>query len=206
LGVAAYGDRNVDGPQWWSHSDLSEDFTSTRNFINKLSVSDGGDYPESVYDAIVNCVDQSKWRPDAKKMILVIGDAPSLEEDSLTQNNKNDVLKVCEAEGIKANIFPVLVTPYSVENFVKANAYIPKFVQKIFPNPSQGQVNIELLKEGDFYVTLMDISGKTYYNRSFNGKSFNFEIPSTVADGLYYLRILSKDNTQIYTEKLQLQR
>ena len=87
LGVAAYGDKNVDGKNWFSTSQISYNYNISREFINKLQVSDGGDYPESVYDGISELIKKTSFRKESKKIILVIGDAPSL-EDSLSSSEE----------------------------------------------------------------------------------------------------------------------
>lgn len=46
----------MDGESWFSSSSLSQNYDETRNFINALTVSNGGDYPESVYDGLAKVI------------------------------------------------------------------------------------------------------------------------------------------------------
>jgi hypothetical protein len=108
VGVATYGDKNVDGNKWFEYIGLSQDLEKTKQFINGISVTGGGDFPESAYDALVKTVNKTKWDASGKRMILLLGDAPSL-EPPLSDHDKNDVVKACRKNNVKANIYPVLI-------------------------------------------------------------------------------------------------
>jgi hypothetical protein len=201
LGVAAYGDKNVDGDSWWETTEISNDFQKTRDFINKLRVSDGGDYPESVYDGIANVVEKTDWREGAKKLILVIGDAPSLEGES-TDHTRKDVLELCASKGVKANLFPILVTAFAAEGYVEYSEYSDKFLTKVYPNPASEYVNVEFAADSIYTATILDYSGKVMHSERIEGIKGRVNIPENVPDGNYILRVFDIDITKMNAEKI----
>ena len=62
-------------------------FTSTASAavsaINALSVSGGGDTPESVYSGVEGAIGMP-WRPGVRKVVLVLGDAPAKDPEPIT--------------------------------------------------------------------------------------------------------------------------
>ena len=193
LGVAAYGDKNVDGVDWYNSSSISENYQPTRGFINKLTVSDGGDYPESVYDGLARLIKDADWRKDSKKMIIVIGDAPSL-EGSLTDNSRQQVIDLCNKNGIKANIFPVLVTPYKAQSFVDLSADYVKMIVQIYPNPASDFIYIKMDKKDNYTVALMDLTGRVFHSETFSGPELKMDISEDVPNGSYVLRVMKKSD------------
>lgn len=201
LGVAAYGDKNVDGQDWFTSSPISSDYMASREFINNLQVSDGGDYPESVYDGIGELIKQTSFRKDSKKMILVIGDAPSL-EDSLSSYNRKTIIELCNKNGIKANLFPVLVTPFKAETFVEYSEQSDKIIEKIYPNPAKDVVKIALTSDGDYTITIMDLTGRVIVSEKSDRKEIEINIPNDTPNGNYVLRVLRNTDFQMNAEKI----
>ncbi len=52
--------------------------------INGLHTGDGGDYRETICSALIDGVDSLSWRTDAKKSIILMGDAPALDPEPIT--------------------------------------------------------------------------------------------------------------------------
>jgi hypothetical protein len=76
----------------------------------------------------------------------------------------------------------------------------------IFPNPTSSQINIKLseLVNSDYQIELLDIHQKTIANL-YSGdiepeESLNLKIPNEVANGVYFIRLSSKDFSE--TRKL----
>lgn len=59
--------------------------------IYGLSLGHGGDNDETVYSALMSAV-QLQWRPDAKKVIIILGDAAPLDPEPITDYSYDDVL------------------------------------------------------------------------------------------------------------------
>lgn len=108
VGVANYGDNNVDAV-WYLSSPLeSSPYTNTLEFISSMTTSGGGDTPESVYDGIYETVDVMEWsKPN--KAIIVIGDAGPLEGE-LTNYSRDEVIAKCTEAGIAVNLYPIILS------------------------------------------------------------------------------------------------
>ncbi|MBT6234541.1 MAG: VWA domain-containing protein [Bacteroidetes bacterium] len=52
LEKATYGDKNVDGNVWYDFNNYEMDHEQINRFIERIQVTEGGDFPESVYDGI----------------------------------------------------------------------------------------------------------------------------------------------------------
>jgi len=201
LGVAAYGDKNVDGASWYGSSEISGNYQSTRSFINKLEVSDGGDYPESVYDGLAKLISETNWRKDSKKMILVIGDAPSLEGE-LSDNSRKDIINLCTRNGIKANLFPVLVTPYKAQLFVDESTYFDKIIDEVFPNPASDLITIKMTKKAEYNLTLLDLTGRVVLQETFSDQEYKLKVSEDVPNGKYILRVITKDGSAMNAKNI----
>jgi hypothetical protein len=112
VGAAYYRDKNVD-TDWYGYSQISSDLTQTSTFVNSFYANGGGDTPESVYDGIYNAVTNINWRPNATRIIIVIGDAAPLTDPSTTQHSFDDVKNLCISASVNANLYPVLTKYYN---------------------------------------------------------------------------------------------
>ncbi len=59
--------------------------------INSLDLGNGGDNEETVYSALMSAV-KLDWRSDAKKVIIILGDAAPLDPEPITNFTYDDVL------------------------------------------------------------------------------------------------------------------
>ena len=74
VAVVAYRDRRdeFETKAW----DFTSDIEQARQQIWTLSADGGGDTPESVHDALNLAFTKLSWRPDANKVLVLVGDAP----------------------------------------------------------------------------------------------------------------------------------
>lgn len=205
LGVAAYGDRIVDGESWFSSSSLSQNYDETRNFINALTVSNGGDYPESVYDGLAKVILETDWRPDTKRMVLVIGDAPSL-EDTLSNYSRKDILELCQKENVDANIFPVLVSPFSFEMLEFYNTFTQPISFEIYPNPAIDYITLKTNSDSVGYFKIITMSGEVILNEVITENETKFEFEDNMSPGTYLVKIEDKAGNFLKSEKLLITR
>lgn len=63
------------------HLDLTDDRYEILNFLEDCRAAGGGDFPEAIHDALHRAVYSLMWRERAKKVIILIGDAPFHEEE-----------------------------------------------------------------------------------------------------------------------------
>ncbi len=88
-------------------SDL-EEFTENLNSIS-IRGNEGGDVPEAVYEALYASMNYYDWRSDAKKTIILIGDAEPHPTPKGTKNISRDMVYAMSSEkgiGIDCIIIP----------------------------------------------------------------------------------------------------
>ena len=90
IGAVAYRDRD-DGKiataprqsedfvvKW---TDLTFNGKKVQDFLDGIVAEGGGDWEEAVKDGFETAMQQLKWRPDAKKVIILVGSSPPHEQD-----------------------------------------------------------------------------------------------------------------------------
>ena len=55
---------------------LSHGTISLNNFLRQINAEGGGDYQEAIDEGLRVAIQEMKWRPKAKKIIVLMGDAP----------------------------------------------------------------------------------------------------------------------------------
>lgn len=88
-----YPERSSDSADYPYRVQLS--FTSNNknitDAINNLDLGNGGDEEETVYSALISAV-RLDWRSDAKKVVIILGDAAPLDPEPITNYTYDDVL------------------------------------------------------------------------------------------------------------------
>lgn len=111
LTVGFYRDRHYDGNQWYVMPPLSADHQAAVASLANVVADGGGDVRESVYDAIAKTLDELNWRSSSRKLLIVIGDAPS-HTDSRSNHTLAGLQTKAAAKGVSFTIFPILSSPY----------------------------------------------------------------------------------------------
>lgn len=79
LAIVTYRDQ---GDDYVTRSlDLTTDRYEILNFLEDCEAEGGGDYPEAVYEALKRTASSLFWRPEARKVIILVGDAPFHADD-----------------------------------------------------------------------------------------------------------------------------
>ena len=79
FGLVAY--RDVDDPGFVTRiQSLTFSTAKLERFLVALDASGGGSLGEAVDAGLATAIDQSGWRPDARRLIILIGDAPPHQE------------------------------------------------------------------------------------------------------------------------------
>lgn len=202
LAIASYGDKNEDPGIWFQQMEFTTDFSQAKTFVNGIQLTGGGDDPESVFDGAARMMDELKWRKDSKKMILLLGDAPSL-LPPLSTFSLEDIVRKSKEHGILMNYYPVIISP------LEAGANVPYFketpmVNTVYPVPTTGPVNVLLNDAGNYDYELYDLSGK----KIMEGKceeSDNFQLDiSAQEDGVYILRMMNPVKKKFEQKKIIL--
>lgn len=82
IGIGAYRDEKDD--YLVKGQPLTDDFSKVITFLNKIDADGGGDIPESVDAGLTWATDENDYRPRARKVILLFGDAPPHADKSIT--------------------------------------------------------------------------------------------------------------------------
>ncbi|MBS1646446.1 MAG: T9SS type A sorting domain-containing protein [Bacteroidetes bacterium] len=72
---------------------------------------------------------------------------------------------------------------------------------KVYPNPSNGKINIERESEDMLLITIYDLSGEQVYNGIINGAGSNSIDISTLQSGIYLLRAGNENFKLIITKE-----
>jgi hypothetical protein len=78
LAFIAYRDHD-NKPVWDGHA-FTTNVNSIRDYLFKLRITGGADYPEAVFEGLAACA-ELKWSKQATKQIVLVGDAPPHEGD-----------------------------------------------------------------------------------------------------------------------------
>jgi hypothetical protein len=67
---------------------------------------------------------------------------------------------------------------------------------KVYPNPSNGQLNVELNNSADKTVQIVDVTGRIVLAGQSTEATLKFNL-STLANGVYYVKVKSQDDIQV---------
>jgi len=121
IAVVSYRDFPVwpyGSPGDWPYKDVlgfSGDKTAIIAAIQSLYVGGGANWPESVYSALMHCIDSSSlggWRTGADKFIILMGDAPPHDPEPFTGYTLSTVATAAE-EADPVSIYPIAIGPDS---------------------------------------------------------------------------------------------
>lgn len=76
LGIVEYRDHPPQDKMVYRVHPFTGDLKAAQTTINKLKADGGGDGPEAVFDGIVAAARELAWRPYARRVAVLMGDAP----------------------------------------------------------------------------------------------------------------------------------
>jgi DNA gyrase/topoisomerase IV subunit B len=107
--IATFGDKNKDGSEWYSISgELTDDTDSLQSYVNNISTTGGGDWPESVYDGLWKTMDEVAWQSTTQRLIILMGDASPLTGDK-TDYSLDDVVSKSQETNPVINIYTIAI-------------------------------------------------------------------------------------------------
>lgn len=201
IAVATYGDRFADGDRWYSVFPFTTQMDSVKNRVNRISLTNGGDYPESMYDAACITMDTLEWRNDAQKMILVLGDAPSLLPPQST-NGMKQVVEKAKSHGVLMNYYPVIISPLPEGSPLVEPGFTKRIlISTVYPVPSDGNVNLLLTREDNFVWEVYDINGALVQKDA--GVTNKIQLDLTAqANGVYIVRVIDGHDRQFEEKRV----
>lgn len=203
VSIALFGDKHVDGDNWFDYINLENDLEGTKEFIDKISVSNGGDYPESVFDGIHEAFQKDFWNSDSKRIAIVIGDAPS-HVDSKTSHSLKDLIALAKSNDIHTNFYPIVLSPYDNEYGSPEVMQSLSFIESIYPNPTTGLVRMKFNQIENFKIEVYNQDGelvKSFQTNELQTKIELYEHPP----GLYIIRVVD-DKMNYDIEKIILKK
>lgn len=208
VGLATYADSIGDGSRWYNIYPLTNNLESVAKNIKKIKVHGGGlDIPESVNDAIVKTVSAIDWTPGSKRMMIVLGDAPSL-LPPLSQYTHQKVINTCIASSIWVNIYPVIIAIDHTYEPTKINNYTTMYqtekndtrvktsiINSIYPNPATTTINIKLNELSEYRIVVYSALGKLIKDEGIKASSYSLNIEDCIA-GSYFLTVINNTTKQ----------
>lgn len=204
LSVATYGDKNIDGKKWFEFENFETDFSSTMSFIKKIETTGGGDFPESVYDGIYKAFQENFWESNTKRVVILLGDAPSL-DSTRSEHNLEDIIEISRTDKINMNFYPIVLSPQDF-GFIMD---VPKmqnltFIENLYPNPCRGRFTLTLNQLGNFTFQLFNQNGVLLKEEKLTSDSYSDDLYD-YPNGLYVIRIYD-DNKNFETRKIILEK
>jgi len=92
----------------------------------------------------------------------------------------------------------------SKKQFVKTITKTSPIV-KVFPNPTNGVINVQLPNNGNWQITATDITGKIVWEQECNGCTGVLKHSFNNAKGLYFIKIINTITGQQFVKKINLQ-
>lgn len=191
LSVSTYGDKNIDGNLWYDYQNFETDFDGTLNFIENIQMTHGGDFPESVYDGVYEAFQEGFWQSDSKRMVVLLGDAPSLDSIYTTYTEK-DIINIATSENINMNFYPIVLSPYNGEFGATKKMQNLTFIESVYPNPTSGALTLKLNQFGTFNLEIFNQSGELIKSEVISSETFKTDLYDQ-PNGLYIIRISDSD-------------
>jgi hypothetical protein len=200
ISIVTYGDKYEDGKLWYTRYPLSANFEKVKKIVKEIDLVDGGDFPESVNDAIYRTLTETQWTPGSNKMMLIVGDAPS-HKKPYSNVDLEDIVRLCKSKNIVINFYPIIIAvdvnyKQNVEVQDEAKPDVLHFIQKIEMNYSKESCRIDLKYGSTYKVELYTIKGEKLAEAKFFGSKYDLDV-SNYNNGAYVVRILDEQNNQI---------
>jgi len=205
IGYAFYGDKNSE-TDWFSMQELTDDFSAWTKTIKKMKTSGGGDTPESVYDGIAVTINKMNWGEGRRRVILLLGDAPSHEKPK-SRYDLNEIITMAKDQKVNMNFYPVIIgvknTYHSTitASETRIAAAETEIISSLQPNPATNMTLLKLTSSSEYTVEVFDISGKLLDTKNFTDNNIPI-YTDTYPTGVYIVRIIDNVNKSIDTRKL----
>lgn len=114
IGVVTYRDRDPEEEYLTRQVPLSGDFYRSINFMKVVAADGGGSRPEAILDGLNEAFGLA-WNPRSRRVVVLIGDAPSHERD---EKRLEGAIRGFAANG-KSFVHAIVTSPFGVDNLGK---------------------------------------------------------------------------------------
>jgi hypothetical protein len=191
LSVSTYGDKNTDGALWYDYQNFETDFEGTMEFIETIQMTNGGDFPESVYDGIYAAFQEGFWQSGSKRIVVLLGDAPSL-DSTFTTFTEKDIIELATAQDIHMNFYPIVLSPYNGGLGETKKMQNLAFIESVYPNPTSGPVTLKMNQFGTFNLEVFNQSGVLIKSEKISTDTYRTDLYDQ-PNGLYIFRVSDAD-------------
>lgn len=200
VAIAEYGDKNWHYDLWYNKVDLTSDINSLRDFLEEYKTIGNPDIAESVNDAIVRTVREMNWTTGNRRMILVIGDAPS-QEPPYTDFSNEQVVNACDSANVLFNLYPIVM---AVNQEDRKETFVKKEFVKTYPNPVNESLVEEFVNEGNYYLRVIDMMGRIEQEFPLSGRIAITDF-TLIPSGNYLIEIFDQNRDRFYSNKIIVQ-
>jgi len=199
IGMAFYGDKYADGSDWYSFKNFDYNYDGLLEYITNITLTNGGDYPESVYDGFFKFCGENFWQSQTKRVIILIGDAPPLEKPK-SDYSIEEMISKAKQEKIQMNFYPIIVSPYTVGSItVKPIEFKPtKLISLLYPNPVFNSLKVQFDSTGSYDLQIYKPDGKLVSSETFTGNLWKKSV-THFTNGTYALRVIKRTSHEFET-------
>jgi len=201
VGIAEYGDKNWHYDFWYNSLDLSYDIEKMKKFLTDYKTIGNPDTPESVNDAIVKTVEEMSWTPGNKRLMLVIGDAPS-QDSTMSDYTLQQVIDKCDSMEVTFNLYPIILALSPMQ--MAYPPFVKKDFMKAYPNPVNENLNVELSIDGTFQYEINDVNGRYIKGGMLNSKNETVDV-SDLQNGNYLFQVYDQIGNSYNTKMIMVQ-
>lgn len=88
--------------------DFTSNFYQVQRTVRGLATDGGGDEPEAVLDALLTAKNALSWNPKAKRIVILIGDAPPQPKTQDEAHDETAVIAQYQVAGTQITVYPIL--------------------------------------------------------------------------------------------------
>ncbi len=201
VAMAFYGDKNYHYDLWYNRTNLTNNITIIKDFMETYSTIGNPDVAESVNDGIVRTVEEMNWTPGNRRLMLVVGDAQS-QLPPYSSYSRSQVIRKCDSMKVKFNLYPIIIA--SKQTFVeKIHGKSKEFVN-VYPNPANDYCHLKLQGIETIYYEINDMTGRTVLNSNTNATGINIQV-NNLPSGNYLIQVYNQDLSKFYSKPLIIQ-
>ncbi len=203
VGFVFYGDKNADIGLWFEKYPLTNNYDTLPFIINGITTTGGGDYEESVNDAIAKTIEEMNWITGRKRIVLLIGDAPSLLPPR-SNYSMEQIITMAKDARVNMNFYPVVIgIKGNIDGIGKPKEIVTSktsIITDLYPNPASDFISVAVTNTGKYRIEIFDINGVLITTKQFHSSDMKIAT-NTFASGVYVLRIYNEENSTIDTKK-----
>lgn len=200
VAMAYYGDKNYHHNLWYNRTDLTNDVSVIKDFMETYTTIGNPDVAESVNDGIVRTVEEMDWTPGNRRLMLVIGDAQS-QLPPYSSYTQSQVIHKCDSMQVKFNLYPIIIA--SRQTYVEKVHGVSEFA-KVYPNPANEYCHLKLPGNETIFYEINDMTGKKILSSSTNSTGINIQL-NNLPSGTYLIQAYNQDYSKFYSKPLIIQ-